>query len=188
LAGSGYRAAAAREAWAAKNPELLQVLEFENPAGTRWAFDGEAESGVSRCVDDARFPGARVISGGRTLPLAIVLGPACTRCDQKGEIDCPDCGGSGTRPGFLNPDHDYECEPRATCPDCSGLKYVVHTSHFGKGRCLHERRATEAQWPGFALVRCSDCGLAALRTGSSPEGFACGACGHFACTCLRAPT
>lgn len=123
-------------------------------------------------------------SGPSILPLVIVLGPACTSCDKKGETTCSQCGGTGTRSGFLNPDHDYPCEPRERCSSCGGLKYLVNTSRFGKGSCAHEKPVMEMQVGDSELRRCPRCGLAALSTGGYwVDMFACGVCGQFACRC-----
>lgn len=204
LASRGLRAAAASECFAAERlgatvPATLRAeTELENPPGTRWrfvAFEPVTE-GVAPPRDDARFPGARVSNAARTndaarasdsarvLPLAIVLGPFCTRCDEAGTTVCSQCDGSGTRPGFFNADHDYDCPPRETCTSCAGLKYVVDGPRFGKGPCAHPGWAQEAKGDGYSLARCTACGLVSISCGGLwSDSRACGVCGRLSCTC-----
>lgn len=193
LLAEGCRAAAAVELAAAARhgaaiPDGLHAgLRFENPAGVAWTILPRAGDDVAGLVDDGRFPGARVASAERELPLAFVLGPFCTRCDEKGETECSDCGGTGTRPGFTDPDAEYPCDPRQTCARCGGTKYVLDSAHAGKGACRHEKLEVEAEGPGYVLSRCPACGLPATTCGGLwSREFACGECGRFVCTCVRA--
>lgn len=188
LAASGARAAAVHELDAVARlggevpAELRASLDLENPPGTRWTLEVEPGPEVAGFVDDARFPRATVRSGARALPLSVVLGKPCTRCDDDAMIVCSQCDGSGTRPGFLNPDHDYPCPTRELCTTCCGTKFVVDGPRFGPGPCKHGKRVREFDEAGVRLSRCPLCGLATLRT-DAMETQACGVCGRFACTC-----
>ncbi|MFT3711908.1 MAG: ankyrin repeat domain-containing protein [Archangium sp.] len=193
LLRKGMRAAAAREVDAserlgARADALRESLKLEHPAGTWWTFapfDAPLDD-VTSPIEDARFPRARMTSGERTLPFAVLLGPPCTQCDEKGETTCTECNGTGVGDNYLT-GGTFQCEPRQTCTSCKGLKYVVRTRTYGKGPCKHPTVDTEASLPdthstGFRLKltmrRCSACGLPALN-----DGFACGVCGHFVCRC-----
>lgn len=97
--------------------------------------------------------------------------------------ECSQCDGTGSRPGFFNPDDDYPCPTREPCSTCCRTKFVVDGPRLGAGPCRHPKRVTEFDG-AVALKRCTACGLATLRT-HQLETTACGACGRFACTCAR---
>lgn len=187
----GFLAAAAREAESAAKLDpssSLAGLNFENPPGTTWAFAPFEATEVAAQIEDSRFPSARVVSGTRTLPLSVVLGPACTHCDEKGETSCTECNGTGTADNWLT-GGVHKCEPRQTCERCWGLKYVVRSRAFGKGRCQHEVMAPEFALPPrqrfgsryeLTLNRCVECGLPAID-----DELACGLCGFLDCRCTR---
>ncbi len=188
LVSQGFRAAAHHEFLAARalGLEVRDTVDFEHPEGTPWRFTDfvPASGDVAPMLDDSRFPGARVTSGARTLPLSIVLGPFCTNCDAHGQAVCHACDGTGTRPGFTNPDAEYPCDPTETCAHCGGTKYVLNTGRFGEGACEHGALVEELSGPGFTLLRCPKCGLPAVTCGSMfVEALACGECGRLACTC-----
>lgn len=195
LLGQGYRAAAFCELRAATRlgavepADLRAQLTFDNPSSRRWSFvDFLPEpTGVAPAVTDARFPGARVVSGVRVLPLVIVLGRPCLRCDEAGTVECSTCEGRGSYSSFLDPDHDVECDPRMACPSCGGaLKYVVAGGAFGAGPCAHPAWALEWQDADTTLERCGSCGLARLKLRRAAETvLACGVCGHLDCVCRR---
>jgi hypothetical protein len=191
----GLRAAAARELDAAKRMgAAVQPVALENPPGTRWefaAFEAPIED-VTSPIEDARIAGAALRSGDRTLPLAVLLGPPCTTCDEKAEVACSECNGTGVGDNYMT-GGSFQCEPRMTCMTCLGLKYVVRASAFGKGSCQHKSMTLERplapirsqKWTfELALRRCVDCGLPALRQYDRDE-FACGVCGYFVCRCAR---
>lgn len=189
----GFRAAAAAEWFAAgrlgaSDESLTRGLAFDN--GTRWSFlpFEPAFEGVAGRVDDARMPGARVSDGLRTLPLALVLGPPCSACDERGEQVCALCDGRGSY-GSQFSDDDVECPPRQSCPSCGGLKYVVASERAGLGACQH---AFVPEWrtANHRLERCRQCGLASFFF-PGPHGLwkqlvACGSCGRFRCRCGNA--
>jgi len=185
LSEHGFRAAAASEVAALRArgvtiPEgLEQRLSFENPVGTRWTFAPfvRAHAGVAPRTADQYFPGACVTDGKRVLPLVLLSGPACTRCDEKGEQPCTSCNGTGSYSSFLDPDHDVDCAPRETCSRCRGLHFACVSTALGKGTCTHAM-VDELKLERVTLRRCSVCGLAALD-----GALACGVCGHFMCRC-----
>jgi ankyrin repeat protein len=195
LQAQGFRAAAfceleaARRLGAVEPPGLRDALAFENPGGRRWTFLEclPPQVGVAPAVEDARFPGARVASGARVLPLAIALGPACTSCDELGTVECSRCNGRGSYESFLDPDHDVECAPRMPCPHCGGVhKHVVIGKAFGAGPCAHPSWALEWKDHDTTLERCAACGLARLQLEKAKvRALACGVCGHLACVCQR---
>ena len=188
----GLRAAAARELEAATKlgASAVELPVIENPAGTHWRFipfEAAADE-VTRPIDDARFPAARMTSGERTLPLAVLLGPPCTQCDEKAEVVCSECNGTGVGDNYLT-GGTFKCEPRMTCSSCRGLKYVVRSRVYGKGPCRHEETRVEQTLPAtlsstfkleLKFLRCLECGLPALNT-----EFACGVCGFFVCRCTH---
>ena len=196
LLTNGFRAAAASEVEALRRrgaavpPSLSARLAFENPAGVRWTFAPfqPAVEGVAPRTADARFPGALVTDGVRTLPLVVTLGPPCERCDEQGEQVCSTCGGTGSWVGMFS-DDPYDCEPRQRCSTCRGLKFVVTGSALGAGSCRHPPPRNELEMGPLSLRRCPDCGLAALcgpgdgLTAEYRLTFACGVCGQFACRC-----
>jgi hypothetical protein len=120
-----------------------------------------------------------------------VLGPACTRCDEKSEVVCDECGGTGVGNDYMT-GRDFACEPRQTCGHCRGLKFeVLRWGHFGEGRCRHEVAVAEMTMGKLTLSRCAACGLPALWVPhphvAIPQrsDFACGVCGFFGCRCVR---
>lgn len=192
LLAAGHRAAAWHEVLQAGRmgtaipDDLRQHFAFENPPGTCWTFlPLHVESGaVAPCeVPDPRFPGIVAACGERHLPLVILLGRPCTRCDADGSMVCDQCGGSGWRSAFLS-DDEVPCPERTTCTSCGGTKFVVNTSHGDDGACPHAPLAFEAAGPGWELLRCSRCGLATLTCWPLwKDAWACGACGLFDCAC-----
>jgi hypothetical protein len=179
----GCRAALARELQHVRalglEPDVATPF-IENPPGVRWTFlpfDDET-SRVSPLVDDARFPKALLQHADQTLPLAVLLGKPCTRCDERGQVTCSDCNGTGTAENYLT-GRSYECERRSDCYTCMGLKYEVRSQRFGRGACSHPTLELEFTRGKRTLSRCTTCGLATFEYGE----FACGVCGHFVCGC-----
>lgn len=188
----GMRAAAARELEAAQKLGAtgLEAPSLENPPGTGWSFApfGAVIDDVTAPIEDARFPGATLTSGSLKLPLAVLLGPPCTTCDDKGQVVCSECSGTGVGDNYLT-GGTFKCEPRMTCASCRGLKYVVRSRVYGKGPCRHATKKAEQPLPAtqsstfrieLTLNRCADCGLPALN-----DEFACGVCGFFVCRCAH---
>jgi ankyrin repeat protein len=195
LLGQGFRAAAfseleaARRLGAVEPAGLRDALAFDSPGGRRWEFVEfvPPTEGVAPALEDARFPGARVASGARVLPLVIAQGPACTSCDELGTVECSTCNGRGSYESFLDPDHDVECPPRQACPYCGGVhQHVVTGKAFGAGPCAHPSWALEWKDHDTTLERCAACGLARLELKkANVRALACGVCGHLACVCPR---
>lgn len=185
LLAHGYRAAAAREFQAANGESPLSLAD-----DARWTFVtfGELEARVSPLVRDPFFPRAFLTDGKRTLPLAVLLGAPCTRCDENCEVTCSECNGSGTAENYLT-GRSYECPPRTQCFHCKGTKFTLYSQHFGKGACPHPAVEREHELGAkLHLVRCTTCGLAALdrnyaHAPASGWDFACGVCGYFECRC-----
>lgn len=189
----GFRAAAAAELFAAEalgvsDPSLRDECVIE--AGSRWAFvpfEPRPDDVMGR-LDDARVPGARVSDGVRTLPVALVLGPPCTNCDERGETECSLCGGTGAYSSQFS-DDDVICSPRQPCVRCGGVKFVIDSQRASPGGCQHAF-SLEWQEDGQRLQRCAHCGLAAFHFGGSNgrwvEVMACGVCGRFVCQCASA--
>jgi hypothetical protein len=189
----GMRAAAAREAqavekMAASVDTLRDSLKLEHPQGKWWTFAPfeAAINDVTSPIEDTRFPGARLTSGDQTLPLAVLLGPPCGTCDEKGQTVCSECNGTGLGDNYMT-GGTFKCEPRQTCTSCRGLKYVVRSRAYGKGSCKHKTIVAEQALPRtqsttflleLTMRRCADCGLPALN-----DEFACGVCGFFVCRC-----
>ena len=196
LLQAGFRAAAASEVAAlgrrgvAVPAELTARLAFEAPAGVRWTFADfqPTHDGVAPRTSDARFPGARVTDGVRIVPLVLTKGGACTACDERGEVVCSACHGTGWFSCIYN-DDPTECGPRMRCTICRGLKFAVTGERLGKGACTHPRVKEEMKVGDYSFRRCQTCGLAALHGAvfysGSPDAsdFACGVCGHFVCSC-----
>lgn len=195
LLARGYRVAASCELRAATRlgavepADLRDQVAFSDPAGRRWDYLEclPPPPGVAPAVDDARFPGARVVSGARVLPLVIAQGPECTRCDELGTVECSRCDGRGSYSSFLDPDHDVECAPRVPCPHCGGVhRRVVTGKAFGAGPCAHPSWALEWKDHDTTLERCAACGLARVQLEKAKvRAVACGVCGHLACACER---
>lgn len=192
LLGAGFRAAGVRELQAARllgaDPHLPQL---ENPAGVRWAFVPFSDelSEVSPRVSDGRFPSARLTDGKVVVPLPVWLGPACTRCDEKGEVECATCNGTGGYSSMFS-DDDVPCDPRAACYACLGLKFEVDGQALGKGECKHPAPVQEHAWPRARLMRCPACGLSGLNADHGRAHhvwtrWACAVCERLQCTCPR---
>lgn len=195
LLDSGFRAAAACEVAAAVRrgadvpTELAAQLTFERPAGVRWTFVDflPIDDGVAPRTIDARFPGARVTNGVRTVPLVLTRGAPCNRCDELGEVECSSCHGTGSHTSYLSGD-EVDCAPRERCSACRGLKFVVTGRRLGTGSCRHDKLVAEMKLGDFTLKRCPRCGLAAISGpiragGLFGDDFACGVCGAFECEC-----
>lgn len=180
----GFRAAAAHEAGILRRrgveppPELLS---FQTAGSSRWTFvdfpPGSEE--LTPRIADERFPRAVVTDGTRTLPLLLVMGAPCTRCDDKGEEVCGLCEGSGRPPAWLP--YEEECALRQRCSNCRGLKFANAGPRFSTGRCQHSNVVEELRVGEYTLSRCEQCGLGALK-GDAPD-FACAVCGRLACYC-----
>lgn len=191
LMANGFRAAGTAEWFAAGR---LGVTDTSLPAppvvenGTQWRFlPFEPEpDGVMGRLDDARVPGARVSDGTRTLPLAVVLGPACTHCDERGQETCSICDGSGSTSSMFS-DDDVPCDERQLCSRCAGFKFVVASTRASRGGCRHvflHEGGTEVR----AFERCQKCHLARLSFGTSRgtrEELACAVCSRFVCECVK---
>lgn len=189
----GFRAAAAAEGFAAgslgsSDDALARALGFDN--GSRWTFVPfePAFVGVARPVDDARVRGARLTNGQRTLPLALVLGPPCTACDERGEQVCALCDGHGSYPAQFS-DDDVVCSPRQACVSCGGVKFVLASERASRGGCDH-RFVSEWRTDAQRFERCSACDLAAFffvgAHGLWKQLVACGVCSRFVCRCKEA--
>jgi ankyrin repeat protein len=196
LLAAGFRAAAAREFEAARLLGALPSetpLVLENPAGHRWSFVPFSLSleEVTARVSDGRFPRAFVTDGTRTVPFAVWLGPACDRCDERGQVECASCGGTGSHSSMFS-DDDVACDPRATCYSCLGLKFAVVGDAFAKGECKHASTVEERAWvrEGVWLLRCATCGLSGLKADHARAynvwtRWACAVCERLKCTCAR---
>ncbi len=194
----GFRAAAASEVAAVARrgsaipTELGSRLAFEAPPGVRWSFTSlePVHAGVAPRLADERFPGVFVTDGERTVPLVLTTGRPCNACDERGEVVCSACSGSGWFSSIYN-DDPVECAPVARCARCRGLKLVVTGKRLGKGGCAHPAVLDEMMIGAYSFQRCQSCGLAALHGPMSDPGgpagtdFACGVCGRFACSCER---
>lgn len=192
LLEADHRAAAwhevlvARQLGAAAPVDLLASFTFENPVGVAWSLGLVAVSPGAVApadVPDPRFPGAFATSGSRTLPLLLLLGRACTECDENGTAVCTDCGGSGWKPSLLG-DDEVSCPARDTCNRCGGSKYLVNVYRAVRSACPHVEAAPEAEGPTWKLGRCTACGLGAMSAFPLwTDLWACGGCGLFDCRC-----
>lgn len=194
LQPAGFRAAAVRELEAARLlGATVELPTFENPAGHRWTFVPFSEElgEVTPRTSDGRFPRAFLTDGKHTVPLAIWVGPACSRCDERGEVECATCNGTGSYSSMFS-DDDVSCEPRALCYSCLGLKFEVVGEAFSKGECKHGSTVEERAWvrEGVWLLRCATCGLSGLKADHGRAynvwtRWACAVCERLKCTCAR---
>ncbi|MBX3465892.1 MAG: hypothetical protein KF878_03210 [Planctomycetes bacterium] len=150
-------------------------------------------------VPDARWPGARLLRahGEAPAPLVLVPPPACRAAGcREGAVECPACGGRGQVSEFTGhadwPAECRDCEglgtsPCATC-DGTGLDPAPRDAPPG---CEHALGSVP-EWTGsqgwtkaWSLLRCTRCGLAALRPSGTDDdpSWACAACGRLRCAC-----
>lgn len=152
-------------------------------------------------VADERWPGARLKGAGAAdwTPLVLIPAPGCRVAGcADGAVECPACAGRGQVSEFTG-----RADWLVECRDCEGLGASPCSTCDGTGLdpaprpapdgCDHELSPTP-EWTGkqgstaWMLVRCSRCGLAALRhTGDDEELYwACGRCGRPRCGCAEA--
>lgn len=184
LLSNGFFAAAACATFEARRLSRteLGVLTAPREGWTICAAPLPAGAVAPR-LEDGRFPGALATDGKRIVPLVLLYGAPCTKCDEKGETVCSKCGGSGSYSSMFH-DDDVSCEPRETCSNCWGTHFEVQsTRHHAKGSCKHPKFTKEFTLDSRdVLVRCDSCGLPGFQ--GAHVKYACADCSKFVCSCV----
>lgn len=195
LKAAGFHAAAACEVFEARRVSPQDDADALLVLPSKWRVSAAplpAGQVVAPRVVDGRWANALATDGHRTVPLVFTYGAPCTGCDEKGELLCSMCDGSGSYSSFLDPDHDVQCDERQGCPECLATKFKVKGTVSSKGTCAHPYKRVQREAVGgnawFSFVRCLDCSLAGLaggvhRNGTGNTRWACATCGLFACAC-----
>lgn len=192
LKKAGFHAAAASEVFALGNPESAREL-LELP-WRGWRISAappvDANALAPRLLDGL-WRGALATNDRRTVPLVFLFGAPCTTCDEKGELECSMCNGTGSYSSFLDPDHDVTCGPRQACPTCLATKFTVRAAVKSRGTCKHpfkqQKRESVGSNEWFTFQRCEVCSLpgfsGSLYQQPSNQQWACAACARFVCAC-----